>query len=111
MQLGLAATIAAGGPAAVVDRLVPVLLGTTSHSAVAALRAVTLAQSAEGHSTAMRALSKDMGGDGTPIGRNAIRDRMKVLAVARDEDVLVGGADIAGFLDRAVVKKIARAGQ
>ncbi|KAM5539254.1 hypothetical protein V8D89_007127 [Ganoderma adspersum] len=114
MQLDLAATITTGGPAAVVDALAPMLLGATSMAerplAVAALRAITLAQSAEGYATAIRALSKDMGGGGAPIDWAAIQDKVKVLAVAGEEDVLLDRADIARFLNRAVVKKIARAG-
>lgn len=51
MQLQLAAAIEAGGPTAAIDGLVPMPLGATSMVerplAVAALRAVTLAQDAE----------------------------------------------------------------
>lgn len=64
MQLQLAAAIAEMGPTAVVDDLMPMLLGATSMAerplAVAALRAVTLAQDAKGYAAGIRALSRDI---------------------------------------------------
>ncbi|PIL35314.1 hypothetical protein GSI_02039 [Ganoderma sinense ZZ0214-1] len=114
MQLDLATTIAAGGPAAVVDSLAPMLLGATSMVerpvAVTALRAIMLAQSAEGYAAAIRAFSKNMGEGDAPVDWAAIRDKVKILVVAGEEDVLLGQTEVAGFLERAVVKKIARAG-
>ena len=42
-----------------------------------------------------------------------IQDRAKVrpIDIAGKEDALLGEADVGGFLDRAVMKEIARAGQ
>ena len=115
MQVNMAAAIAAGGPAAVVDSLTPTLLGKTSVAerpvAVAALRAVTLSQSAEGYAGAIRAFSEDLREGAELIDWDAIQRKAKVLAVVGEEDVIVSGKDVAALLDRSTVQTILRAGQ
>ncbi|KAI0715832.1 Alpha/Beta hydrolase protein [Cerioporus squamosus] len=104
MQEHMAALIAAGGPSVVIDNVLPMLVGKTTLAerpvAAGFVRAVTLSQSAAGYAGTTLAFRRNVGegtegeGDGGVWG----------------EDVMVLGANIAGFLDKSPVKILERVG-
>ena len=115
MQRELVATVAAAGPGAIVGRLMGMLLGATTLQerplAVGILRAVTLAQSAEGYAAAIRAFSQDVSTEGERIDWVEIQERWRVIVVNGEEDVMVVPADVAKFLNKCPNMTIERAGQ
>lgn len=115
MQEQMAALIASGGPSVVVDDVLPMLVGKTTIAerpvAAGFVRAVTLSQSAAGYSGTILGFKKNVGSGSEPIDWATIQQKVKVLAVYGDEDLMVVGANIAGFLDKSPVKILKRVGQ
>ncbi|RPD72462.1 alpha/beta-hydrolase [Lentinus tigrinus ALCF2SS1-7] len=114
MQEQMAALIVSRGPSVVVDNVLPMLVGKTTMAerpvAVGFVRAITLSQSAAGYAGTIMAFRRDVGEGGKAIDWAAIQKKAKVLAVYGDEDVMVLGANIAGFLDQSPVKVFERVG-
>lgn len=115
IRLRMAGALETAGTPSVTDSTLPLVLGRTTMAsrplAVAAVRAITLAQDGVSFGAAIRALDRDIGAGGTKIDWEALQTKFRVLAICGDEDLLVKPSDIARYLDKSPVRTLVGVGQ